>query len=49
MKDSEKEAFLMSEELVNELVEDIVRHIGKSSACTKRMDTMADDTTPSTH
>lgn len=30
MKDSEREAFLMSEEIVNKLIDDIVNHIGGS-------------------
>jgi hypothetical protein len=29
MKDSEREAFLMSEEIVNKLIDDIVNHIGE--------------------
>ena len=29
MRDSEREAFLMSEEMVNQLIEDIVEHIGE--------------------
>lgn len=37
MKDSQREAFLMSEELVNGLVQEVIEHIGKTYEFRKRL------------